>query len=446
MTTLSDIVDTQGKCITEEAFKGSILSDWYSSLKWPQQLVISTKQWNLWKDALEAAFTSSGMILKQPLGKWTGRPTQVWQSFYNPRTKRAVTLTAGTMTQFTEYVVLHRTRHHVDATPVAMASQYTDLEELDWNIMIPATVKKTQTRNVIATFHDNAVVTLEDPLNAVTFKDYIKTLPEHIQWLLMHIEFTPGGERTLKHCLKNNMMLKIGTDGSFHMSLEMASFRWLLIGNKNVLVQGAGPVDGLPSVLSSTRAELFGIAAPNEFLLHFMQFHKIESMSKCMKCVDNKAAISRVNQTQHKCSWRHHYSDDVDIITVIVDCMTATTLRHQLWWVKAHQDEKKPYEELDLWGQLNCDANKMAEKFRKLMDDGDVKALKEGFFTDSMDVGIEVDGVKVTSHLLHQIRMHIQGSKHRKYLQGKHKWDDATWNSIEWKGLNSGYLSLGPLK
>jgi hypothetical protein len=31
---------------------------------------------------------------------------------------------------------------------------------------------------------------------------------------------------------------------------------------------------------------------------------------------------------------------------------------------------------------------------------GDVKALKEGFFTDSMEVVIAVDGVKVTSHLL----------------------------------------------
>jgi hypothetical protein len=116
--------------------------------------------------------------------------------------KRAVTLTAGTMTQFTEYVVLHQTRHHVDATPVAMASQYTDLEEVDWNIMIPATVKQTQTRNVITTFHDNAVVTLEDPLNAVTFKDYIKTLTEHIQWLLMHIEFTPGGEQNSETLLE----------------------------------------------------------------------------------------------------------------------------------------------------------------------------------------------------------------------------------------------------
>jgi hypothetical protein len=48
--------------------------------------------------------------------------------------------------------------------------------------------------------------------------------------------------------------------------------------------------------------------------------------------------------------------------------------------------------------------------------------LKEGFFTDSMEVGIEVDAIKVMSHLLHQIWMHIQGSKHRKYLQDKHEW------------------------
>jgi hypothetical protein len=114
--------------------------------------------------------------------------------------------------------------------------------------------------------------------------------------------------------------------------------------------------------------------------------------------------------------------------------------------VKAHQDDDKPYEELDLWGRMNCDADKKAEKFRKLMDDGDVKALKEGFFTDSMEVSITVNGVKVTSHILHQIRLHIQGSKHRKYLQVKHEWDNATWNSIDWKGLKSGFLSLGPLK
>ena len=101
------------------------------------------------------------------------------------------------------------------------------------------------------------------------------------------------------------MLLKLGTDGSYNMGKEMASFGWVLIGNKNVLIRGAGPVNGVPMVLSSTQAELFGIAAPNEFLSHFMKFHKIESTSKCVKCVDNKAAITQVNRMQHKYSQRH---------------------------------------------------------------------------------------------------------------------------------------------
>jgi hypothetical protein len=54
-------------------------------------------------------------------------------------------------------------------------------------------------------------------------------------------------------------------------------------------------------------------------------------------------------------------------------------------------------------GQTNCNANGLVEKFRKLMDEGDMKPLKEGFFTNLMEVGISVDEVKVMSHHLHQI-------------------------------------------
>jgi hypothetical protein len=93
--TLSDIADANRQKNTDEAFKGQKLSDRYSRLKWPRQPIIISKPWNLWKAALEAAFTSSGTILKQLLGEWTGPPTQVWRNFYNPRTKCIVMLTPG---------------------------------------------------------------------------------------------------------------------------------------------------------------------------------------------------------------------------------------------------------------------------------------------------------------------------------------------------------------
>ena len=58
---------------------------------------------------------------------------------------------------------------------------------------------------------------------------------------------------------------------------------------------------------------------------------------------------------------------------------------------------------------------------------------------------ITVNGKKITSHVLHKIWLHIQGCKHRKYLQDKHEWDNPTWNSIDWHGLKAAFLSLGPL-
>jgi hypothetical protein len=161
---------------------------------------------------------------------------------------------------------------------------YVSLEDVDWNIMIPANVMRTWTQNVIATFHSHTKLPQEASDEVDNFGAYLKTLPDHIQWLLMHIEFVPGGEDILKHCLKNDKPLKIETDGSLNLRKETASFGWLLIGNQNILIRGAGPVDGIPLVLSSTPDELFGIAAPNLLLLHFMKFHQIESKSKCMKC------------------------------------------------------------------------------------------------------------------------------------------------------------------
>jgi hypothetical protein len=43
-----------------------------------------------------------------------------------------------------------------------------------------------------------------------------------------------------------------------------------------------------------------------------------------------------------------------------------------------------------------------------------------------MEVGVSVDEVKVSSQLLHQIHLKIQGSKKHKYLQDKNDSNDVT--------------------
>ncbi len=81
--TMLDIADANGHWISEEAFKGQKLSDRYSRLKLPRQPVVMMKQRNLWKAALEAAFTSSGMALKQPLWEWTDSSLEELQQHGN---------------------------------------------------------------------------------------------------------------------------------------------------------------------------------------------------------------------------------------------------------------------------------------------------------------------------------------------------------------------------
>jgi hypothetical protein len=76
--TLSDITDTAGKYISAEIFEGMRPSDHFSLHQWPQQAVVTTCQWNLWKKALEAAYTSGSHVLKNLLSQWTGKPSQVW--------------------------------------------------------------------------------------------------------------------------------------------------------------------------------------------------------------------------------------------------------------------------------------------------------------------------------------------------------------------------------
>jgi hypothetical protein len=72
--------------------------DQYSTLWWPRQLTIMTKQHNLWKWALAAAYISTRQTLKQPLGWWTDWPTQLWHNFYDPTSNQMVTtITEGTV-------------------------------------------------------------------------------------------------------------------------------------------------------------------------------------------------------------------------------------------------------------------------------------------------------------------------------------------------------------
>jgi hypothetical protein len=120
--------------------------------------------------------------------------------------------------------------------------------------------------------------------------------------------------------------VKAASDGSLDKEEELGSFGWQLIGNGNVLVSGAGPVDGIPEYVSSTHTELFGIGAVVEFLYQFCHFYKLDSSSKVVMCCDNQAAISHINWMLRKHSKHQRICDDIDIVSHTSDQMKASSL------------------------------------------------------------------------------------------------------------------------
>ena len=104
VTTLSDITDGCGVYITEDAFSARPLSDRSPKLRWPRQPSITTRQRNLWKTAIESAYTSWGRRLHHPLGHWTGPPNQIWSTIYHPASN-TVTATSHLANTTQQYLV-----------------------------------------------------------------------------------------------------------------------------------------------------------------------------------------------------------------------------------------------------------------------------------------------------------------------------------------------------
>jgi hypothetical protein len=357
VTTLSDISDGSGMYITDDAFAARPLSDRRPKLRWPRQPSITTLQrTNLWKTAIESAYTSWGRRLHQPLGHWNGPPNnQIWSTTYHPASN-TVTVTNHQANTTQQYFVTQESRWFLTADLHSSPAETSPISKA-WHTTIPLTCERMLPSKLRVSLHrpPSPLASSTSYPSPSTFRDYLATLPTITQRLLTQFEFVPGGEQCLRECLATNRRLRAASDGSLDPIAELSSFGWQLLGNGNVLVRGAGPVDGVPDLLSSTRTELFGISAVLEFIHHFCSFSNLaSSTSKVLLWVDNKAAIHKVYRTRKVGAKRRRLSHDADIICQITDRLNRLPLKIRLQWVKSHQDHSTPYSALDIGWPNEC--------------------------------------------------------------------------------------------
>ena len=124
----------------------------------------------------------------------------------------------------------------------------------------------------------------------------------------------------------------------------------------------------------------------------------------------------------------------------------CNALKNKIKMGQVASGKDNPYEELDIPGRMNMEADEIAKAFWIKMQEGGGSWKKEGVWCPSTKVSLLIEGSQIQAHYAYWIRSHVQGKKHRNYLQNCHDWDNETWDSINFLALKSAFLTLGPLQ
>ncbi len=130
-------------------------------------------------------------------------------------------------------------------------------------------------------------------------------------------------------------------------------------GTSWLMWQGAGPVDGDPTTASSKCLEWFGMAGLLEVLTLFETLYPTEGARSTVQIyVDNHSVVQKLPYYIRSSRKTRHVPNDVDIISHALQLWNNLETFHLVMnWVKAHQDDSIPFEELPLKSQLKVCAD-----------------------------------------------------------------------------------------
>jgi ribonuclease HI len=135
---------------------------------------------------------------------------------------------------------------------------------------------------------------------------------------------------------RSKVKLHVGSDGGLHNN--SATHGWVLSTGKEILYQGSGPVDGPPDSHTSTRSKLGGCASALLLLTSLSKLWGTKHRCTFKWYTDSRSAISRVTKFSRRRSSRRRMPPDVDLLTIISDCLKELRRPFKAKWIKAHQD------------------------------------------------------------------------------------------------------------
>lgn len=160
-------------------------------------------------------------------------------------------------------------------------------------------------------------------------------------------------ERVLKKCirlLRNNNMVAC-CDGSVNFNRSVHAWGLACKRKKQLFVTGCAPVDGHPSTLNSTRAEILGIMTCVSFL-QWISLRENISGKTITIYIDSESAI-QCSTLIGLSSTKYALHNDIEVILELQSIIKSSGNKISLVHVEGHQDQKIPFDELDPKAKLN---------------------------------------------------------------------------------------------
>ena len=153
--------------------------------------------------------------------------------------------------------------------------------------------------------------------------------------------------------------------------------------------------------------------------------------------MDSTSTISNVVLIREKIPTRR-FPNNADVLSTMQAAQYVIS-RFALIHVKSHQDEKTDFDDLPFPAQLNvqCDHMATAQLERQLTTNEWECTNPNPFTPRNLAVEMAFGSQIISSHYISRLREAICLDRHKLFLQSKYRWDNTTWDSIDWEAFAS---------
>ena len=345
-----------------------------SKLQWPKSENIPAKWLEVWNCILDDVIIPH--LLRYPLGNWIAETHQVWDHHTN-QSKDAISDPHHT------YSIRRRTRY----SNYDLAPEYLPLS-------IPCDVLPSGDTSIQCLGAGSITYEKEVPQVHKSIRDAFKHVSDWRKRNWGQTFMKKAQVKKMLSLLRRNKLCCC-SDGSVNYNRSGHAWGIAVKGTAKILISGAAPVDGIPSKLNSTRAEMLGIIACVTFLSLISDVHKIRNKTIVLY-TDSEAAITLAT-TRGLLSTKYSFHTDIDVILELRESLRLCPHKIILEYVEGHQDKTTPYELLDYKAKLNVQMDRLVGKFMTENPEPWRHRVSAPLFP-TQRVCFRIRGVTITSH------------------------------------------------